>query len=77
MRVLFAIAGLIAFIAFCGGVVMLVGYFASGTRSNKRVGPAAAGTIYELLNEDKRKAVAIIVEQQAEVVDPEHKDGTL
>ena len=41
------------------------------------VGAAAAGTIYDLLNEDKRKAVEIIVEERAEARDPEDKDGNL
>jgi len=74
MLALLALAGLVV---LCAAVFLMVGYFASGARSKRRFGPAAAGTIYELLNEDKRKAVTIIVEQQAEVVDPEHKDGSL
>jgi hypothetical protein len=41
------------------------------------VGPAAAGGIYEMLNEDKRRAVEIIVEERAEAQDPEDKDGDL
>jgi hypothetical protein len=40
-------------------------------------GPGAAGTIYDLLNEDRRKAVEVIVEQRAEVQDPEDRDGNL
>jgi hypothetical protein len=40
-------------------------------------GPGAAGAVYELLNEDKRKAIEIIVEQRAEARDPEDKDGDL
>jgi len=35
------------------------------------------GSMYDLLNEDKRKAVEIIVEQRAAARDPEHKDGNL
>ena len=34
-------------------------------------GPGAAGAIYDLLNEDRRKAIEIIVEQRAEARDPE------
>lgn len=41
------------------------------------VGAGAIGSVYELLNEDKRRAVEIIVEQRAEVTDPETKDGNL
>jgi hypothetical protein len=42
-----------------------------------RPGPGASGTIYDWLNEDKRKAIEIIVEQRAEARDPEDKDGNL
>jgi hypothetical protein len=41
------------------------------------VGAGAAGIVYDLLNEDKRKAVEIVVEQRAEARDPEDKDGNL
>jgi len=40
-----------------------------------RVGAAAAGAVYDLLNEDRRKAVEIIVEEKAAATDPETKDG--
>ncbi len=40
-------------------------------------GPAASGAIYELLNEDKRNAIEIILEERAEYTDPETKDGDL
>jgi hypothetical protein len=47
-------------------------------RRRRRYGsPIAAGAIYELLNEDRRKALEIIVEQRAEARDPEDKDGNL
>jgi hypothetical protein len=35
------------------------------------VGPGASGAVYEFLNEDKRKAIEIIVEQKTADVDPE------
>jgi len=38
------------------------------------VGPGAAGTIYDMLNEDKRKAIEIIVEGRAGHRDPETAD---
>jgi len=38
------------------------------------VGPGAAGTIYDMLNEDKRKAIEIIVEGRAELTEPETAD---
>ena len=40
-------------------------------------GAGAAGAVYELLNEDRRRALEIIVEERAEATDPEHKDGNL
>jgi len=32
------------------------------------------GAVYDMLNEDKRKAIEIIVEGRAEQTDPEHAD---
>ena len=46
-------------------------------RRGGSIGPGAAGAIYDLLNEDKRKAIEIIVEQKAEATDPETADGNL
>ena len=37
-------------------------------------GPGAAGAVYDLLHEDKRQAIEIIAEGQAEATDPEHAD---
>ena len=49
-----------------------------GKRPRRRYGGAmTAGAIYDLLNEDRRKALEIIVEQRAEARDPEDKDGNL
>ena len=63
-------------IVIVGGVVLL---FVKGGRPGRRsgIGTAAVGSVYDMLNEDKRKAVEIIVEQRAEARDPEHKDGNL
>ena len=44
-----------------------------GRRS--RIGPGTAGAVYELLNEDKRKAIEIIVEQKTGERDPERAAG--
>jgi hypothetical protein len=41
------------------------------------VGPAAAGAFYELLNEDRRKAIEIVIEEKAGYRDPEDADGNL
>jgi hypothetical protein len=46
-------------------------------RGRFNVGPAAVGGIYDMLNEDKRRAVEIIVEERAAAQDPEDKDGDL
>ncbi len=63
-------------IVIVGGVVLL---FVKGGRPGRRsgIGTAAVGSVYDMLNEDKRKAVEIIVEERAEARDPEHKDGNL
>ena len=47
------------------------------TRGRLGVGSAAAGVMYDMLNEDKRRAIEIIVEEKAEARDPEDKDGDL
>ena len=50
------------------------------TRRQRRrggVGTGAAGAIYDMLNEDKRKAIEIIVEERAAERDPEDRDGNL
>ena len=43
-------------------------------RGHSRPGAGAAGAVYELLMEDKRKAIEIIVEERAEERDPETAD---
>ena len=45
-----------------------------GRRVSRGPGPGAAGTVYDMLNEDKRKAIEIIVEGRAEATDPETAD---
>ena len=60
--------------------IVLLMVAARWTRRQRRrggVGSAAAGTIYDWLNEDKRKAVEIVVEGRAEARDPENRDGNL
>jgi hypothetical protein len=46
-------------------------------RGGVNVGAAGAGVVYDMLNEDKRKAVEIVVEGRAEAQDPEDRDGNL
>jgi hypothetical protein len=43
-------------------------------RSPYRPGPGAIGGVYGLLNEDKRKAVELIVEEKTAAKDPETAD---
>ena len=58
--------------------IVLVGLaFRAGLRG-KRTGTmtgAVAGTMYDWMNEDKQKAVEIIVDGKAEATDPETADG--
>ena len=49
-------------------------FVAIARRNRSRVGSAAAGTIYDLLQEDKRKALEIIVEERAAARDPERAE---
>jgi hypothetical protein len=59
-------------------VIILVGVLFVRTRRRRRhIGSAAAGTIYDWLNEEKRNAVEVIVEDKAAYKDPEDKDGNL
>ena len=59
------------------GFLVLMIYSISRPR-NRRVsrgpGPGAAGAVYDMLNEDRRRAIEIIVEGRAEATDPETAD---
>jgi hypothetical protein len=46
-------------------------------RRPPHVGPAAIGSVYGFLNEDKQKAVELVVEGRAAANDPEDRDGNL
>jgi hypothetical protein len=58
-------------------IVVVVILFARQRRRRGRIGAGAAGSVYDWLNEDKRKAVEIIVEERAAARDPENRDGNL
>jgi hypothetical protein len=47
------------------------------TRGRLGVGQAGVGVIHGMLNEDKRHAVEIILEEKAEARDPEDRDGNV
>ena len=49
----------------------------SDGRRPSGVGPGAAGAVYDLLNQDKRNAIELIVEEKAGARDPEDADGNL
>jgi len=51
--------------------------FARQRKRRGRVGSAAAGGVYDWLNQEKRNAVEIIVEERAAAKDPEDRDGNL
>ena len=69
-----AIVNALVWLVVLAAVIVL---FAWPRRKRGRAGAAAAGSIYDLLNEDKRKAVEIIVEDRAGARDPEDRDGNL
>jgi len=58
-------------------IVVVAILFARLRRRRRRVGAGASGTVYDWLNEDKRHAVEIIVEERAGARDPEDRDGNL
>jgi TRAP-type uncharacterized transport system fused permease subunit len=58
-------------------IVAVIVLFARQRRRRGRVGSAAAGSVYDMLNEDKRNAVEIVVEERAGARDPEDRDGNL
>ncbi len=59
-------------------IVGIVVYMTTRLRTHRgSIGPGASGAVYDMLNEDKRKAIEIIVEGRAECRDPEDADGNL
>ncbi len=45
-----------------------------GGRRSSGPGAAASGAVYDMLNEDKRKAIEIVLEERAGYRDPESAD---
>jgi hypothetical protein len=64
-------------LVWLGAIAAVIVAFTRPRRNGSGVGAAAAGSIYDLLNEDKRKAVEILVEERAGARDPEDRDGNL
>lgn len=46
-------------------------------RHRSKIGPGAVGSVYDLLNKDKREAVEIILEERAEARDPEDAEDVV
>jgi hypothetical protein len=46
-------------------------------RKRVSVGPAAGAMMHELLNQDRRAAVEVVLEERAAQRDPEDRDGNL
>ena len=65
------VAGLII-----GLVVLMIAGLSrpKGGRVSRGPGAGATGAVYDMLNEDKRRAIEIIVEGRAEARDPETAD---
>jgi hypothetical protein len=70
-------------VEFAVVAVVLLGFIAlmiraisspENRRRSRGPGAGAAGAVYDMLNEDKRKAIEIIVEGRAEATDPETAD---
>lgn len=64
-------------IAAATWLVLIAGVVVVFARLRRRrgIGPGASGTIHDMINEDKRKAIEIIAEERAEARDPETADG--
>lgn len=58
-------------------IVVVVVAFSRQRRRRNHIGAGASGSIYDMLNEDKRNAIEIIVEERASARDPEDRDGNL
>ena len=69
--------GIVGAIVWLMAIVAVIVLFSRQRRRRRRVGAAGAGSIYDMLNEDKRNAVEIVVEERAAARDPEDRDGNL
>lgn len=71
--------GFVALI-WIGLAVLVVFVWSRAKRRGRRmggVGTAGAAMVYDMLNEEKRNAVEIILEEKAAARDPEDRDGNL
>ena len=58
-----------------GIAVLITTVFSKRKAGRGGPGPGAYGAVYDLLNEDKRNAIEIIVEDKAAYREPEDADG--
>jgi hypothetical protein len=60
-------------------VIVVIALMASKPGDARSSGPGAGayGAVYDLLNQDKRNAIELIVEDKAAARDPEDADGNL
>ena len=65
----------VVLLAIVGGFIAIVS--SKGNRGHGGPGPGASGAVYDLLNQDKRNAIELIVEDKAAARDPEDADGNL
>ena len=75
-----AVAGVVwAVVLLAFVVVVAVSVFSKRRDGRGASGPGAAavGAMYDLLNQDKRNAIELIVEDRAAARDPEDADGNL
>jgi len=66
----------IAAVVWVVAIVVVIFLF-SARKKRRQVSAGASGTVYDWLNEEKRNAVEIIVEERAGARDPEDRDGNL
>jgi hypothetical protein len=62
------------------GILMMALFFAAVWRvfrRRKHIGPGAAGTLEDMFNQDKRRAIQIIAEEKAEERRPEYPDDVV
>ena len=65
----------VVLLAIVGGFIAIVS--GKGGTGHGGPGPGASGAVYDLLNQDKRNAIELIVEDRAAARDPEDADGNL
>ena len=69
---------MVAALIWLAAILLLLIAWRRTRRARRRgIGAAAAGTVYDFLNQEKRNAVEIVVEERAGARDPEDRDGNL